>query len=156
VSPEFKGKWFVRYNTDEFTYREVLAVLADIHEELEEKQKDAAYKWLIFDKQADKEGFSIETGGTGDMLQCAPPMNIKPGKGDLKNILLAHPALMSDKRWETIHFTSAGLFLGSALRRAGFNVSFRKLIMPVTSLNEILTGENGNIDLLGLTLFEDL
>ncbi|MDQ1349968.1 MAG: hypothetical protein QG657_269, partial [Acidobacteriota bacterium] len=131
MSSGFKGKWFVRYNPDQFEYRDVLAALVDINEGLEEKQKDAAYKWVIFDKQADKEGFSIEIGDTWDMLHCAPPMNIKPGKGNLKNILLAHPALMSDKRWETIHFTSAGLFLGSALRTAGFNVSFLKLIMPV-------------------------
>jgi len=155
-NPGFKGKWFVRYNPGEFEYREILCALADIHEELEESRKDAAYKWLIFDKHGNKKGFSIETGDAWDMMRCTPPMNIKPGKGDLKNILLAHPALLSDKRWETIHFTAAALFLGSALRTAGFNVSFRKLIMPAASLNEILKGENGNIDLLGLTLFEDL
>ncbi len=154
INPGFKGKWFVRYNPDEFEYREILCALVDIHEQLEESRKDAAYKWLIFDKHTHKKGFSIETGDTWDMMRCTPPMNIKPGKGDLKNILLAHPALLSDKRWETIHFTTAALFLGSALRTADFNVSTLKLIMPAAMVDGYLTG--GSIDLLGLTLFEDL
>jgi hypothetical protein len=154
----FKGKWFVRYKPDQFEYRDILAALADIHEGLAENQKEAAYKWIVFDKHVNKEGFSIEIGNGYDGMRNTHPdsMNIKPKIGDIKNVLLGHPALMNDKRWETIHFTSAGLFLGSALRNAGFNVSFRKLIMPVTSLNEVFRGENGDIDLLGLTLFEDV
>jgi hypothetical protein len=158
TNPGFKGKWFVRYKPDQFEYLDILAALADIHEGLAENQKEAAYKWIVFDKHVNKEGFSIEIGDGYDGMRNThqDSMNIKTKIGDIKNVLLGHPALMNDKRWETIHFTSAGLFLGSALRNAGFNVSFRKLVMPVTSLNEVFRGENSDIDLLGLTLFEDV
>jgi hypothetical protein len=156
INCEFKGKWIVVYNPDEFQYHQILDKLIDIHGRLEENQEKAAYKVIIFDKKTSQEGFNINTGNTYESILGAFSIDIKPEKDHIKNIMLAHPALMSDKRWETIHLTSAALFLGSALQESGFNVSTHKLVMPVTSLNDFLKDENKPIDLLGLTLFEDL
>ncbi|HLP47991.1 MAG TPA: hypothetical protein VK469_18755 [Candidatus Kapabacteria bacterium] len=156
--PGFKGKWIAGYNPDQFEYPHILAALADIHERLDDCRKNAAYKWVIFDKRAyaHPKGFTFETSDTYRNKPGAFPIDIKPKKNNIKNVLLAHPALLNDKRWETIHFTTAALFLGSALREADFNVSTQKLILPVAALDDFLKNGNGNIDLLGLTLFEDL
>jgi hypothetical protein len=146
-----KGKWIITYNNSEFEYREVLGILIDIHERLDKNQRGAAFKLVVFDKNF-KNGFHFENVDKADTLFNDSTVDIKINDGDLKNILLAFPVLMSDKRWETIHFTPASLFLGSALTNAGFNVSTRKLIMPLTVIDDSLTA----VDMVGFTLFEDL
>ncbi len=153
-NPLSKGKWVIKYNASEFEYREVWGILTEIHERLDENQRGAAYKQVIFDKNF-KNGFHFKCLDT-DTICCDSTVDIKLNSGDLKNILLAFPVKMSDKRWETIHFTSASLFLGSALTDAGFNVSARKLIMPMTTINENDYDSLTAVDMVGFTLFEDL
>jgi hypothetical protein len=70
----------------------------------------------------------------------------------IKTIGLSYPALLSDRRWETIHLTASSLFIGSAMANAGFDVVIKKQILPVTTLDPQLL----NCDLIGFTLFEDL
>ncbi|MCP5102415.1 MAG: hypothetical protein GY950_03500 [bacterium] len=82
----------------------------------------------------------------------APLSSIELDTRPIKNIHLAYPVLRNDKRWDTIDFTTAALFLGSALTDAGFNVSTGKLFLPGAALDDSLL----NSDLLGFTLFEDL
>jgi hypothetical protein len=145
-----KGKWIIKYNPSEFEYREVLGILTEIHERLDENQRSAAYKQVIFDKNF-KNGSHFKCMDT-DTVYSDLTVDIKLNSGELKKILLAFPVLMSDKRWKTIHFTSASLFLGSTLTNAGFNVSIRKLIMPMTVIDDSLTAA----EMVGFTLFEDL
>ncbi len=145
-----KGKWIIRYNQGEFEYPEVLGILLEMYERLDEDQMKAPYKQVVVDKNF-KNGFHFKCLDT-DTVYCDPTVDIKLNSGDLKNILLAFPVRMSDKRWKTIHFTTASLFLGSALSNAGFNVSTRKLMMPMTAIENSLTA----VDMVGFTLFEDL
>jgi len=146
-----RGKWIIKYSNSEFEYREILGILKEIHERLDENQRSAAYKQVVFDKNF-KQGFRFECGNKTETLFHDSTDDIKLNADDLKNILQAFPVLMSDKRWETIHFTSASLFLGSALTNAGFNVSTQKIIMPMTVIDGSLTA----VDMVGFTLFEDL
>lgn len=143
-----KGKWIVKYNPDEFEYRQVLESLTDLHDHMDQQQRNAAYKQICFDKNLNN-GFSLEIA---EAFRQISAVDIKPKKEDIKRILLAYPVRISDKRWETIHLTTTALFLGSTLWAAGFHVSTRKLIMPVTFMDDALTAN----DLVGLTLFEDL
>lgn len=140
-----RGKWVIVYNPGEYNYTDILDALPNVRDSLNENQRKAPYKKIFFKKK--KDGFSIETG---DSLPHS--ININPGHIDIKNILLAYPVLMSDKRWETIHLTSSSLILGSTLTTAGFNVSTRKLVTPGTAIDDTITTS----DMLGLTLFEDL
>jgi len=127
-----RGKWIITYNPAEYSYTDILDSLPGITRRADENQRDASYKLVSLDKNRE--------------------ININPENIDIKNILLAYPVLVSDKRWETIHLTSSSLFLGSALANAGFSVSTRKLVMPAAAMDKTITAAH----LLGLTLFEDL
>ena len=148
----FQGKWLVRYSPDEFEYNYILGVLADIRNRLEADKTRAPYQRVIFNKNFTGNHFSLESVSSLAQLP-APEIFVKSNNfKKIKNILLAYPVLLSDKRWETIHLTAASLFIGSSLTDAGFAVTAKKLVLPAAGIDSRLM----NADLIGLTLFEDL
>ena len=70
----------------------------------------------------------------------------------LRNVGLYFPRKKGDSRWDSIALPASSLFLGSALRRAGFQVRVRPLDLPGDGRSIEADGD----DLLGFTLFEDL
>jgi len=118
----FKGKGVVRYDPRMVSYRTVLSQMLE--------------GALIPDYDPVVPGTALFTG-------TAPKIN---------NINLVNPALINDKRWETIHLTTSNLFLGSALSNAGYLVRAGKLLLPTDEAAEWLTSAH----MIGLTLFEDL
>ena len=68
-------------------------------------------------------------------------------------ICMVVPALQGDSRWESIPMTASSLFLGSALSRQGYSV---QVIHPRLSDSSTVAEKLPDMDLMGLTLFEDL
>ncbi|NIM12273.1 MAG: hypothetical protein GTO45_09185 [Candidatus Aminicenantes bacterium] len=148
----FKGKWVIQYSPAEFDYKYILEVLADIRDRLEADKARTPYKRVIFNKNFTDNHFSLESANSLSEFP-APEILVKfKNVKKINNVLLAYPVLLSDKRWETIHLTAASVFMGSSLDNAGFNVTVKKLILPVTNIDSQLR----HYDLIGLTLFEDL
>jgi hypothetical protein len=148
----FNGKWIIRYSPVEFDYKYILEVLADIRNRLEATKTSMPYKRVIFNKNFAGNHFSLEAANSLAEFP-APEVFIKlKNVKKINNLLLAYPVLLSDKRWETIHLPAASLFLGSSLDNAGFKVTVKKQILPVTGFDS----QSTDYDLIGLTLFEDL
>jgi hypothetical protein len=148
----FKGKWIVQYSPAEFDYKHILEILADIYNQMEEDKINLPFKNVIFNKNFVNNPFSLESANS--LSEFPDPEIFSKSKKSKKinNILLASPVLLSDKRWETIHLTTASLFMGSSLTNSQFDVTVKKLIFPVTDINS----QFKKYDLIGLTLFEDL
>jgi hypothetical protein len=140
----FPGQWVVRYDRGALDFRAVMTALPGL-------QRRAGG-----DMAGPRRGFiTFNADGTTTIAADFPVDLSRFDGGDnkkIKAVHLAYPALLSDKRWETIHLTSASLFIGSALRNAGYDVTADKQILPAASVDARVRSR----DLLGLTLFEDL
>ena len=121
------GKHVIRYEPAAFTYRQILEALAE--------NKNQGSFTFISPEAPD-----------------APDEPLHPNLPNITSIALVYPVLLSDKRWDSLHLTASSLFLGSALTDAGFRVTVKKQILPVSRIDSQLLAR----DLIGLTLFEDL
>lgn len=165
-----KGKWLIKYNPDKFNYTDILEFLFDINEWIEKNNLETKYKYILFDKEIKGNTFYINRNDTSqnkssifinlknnilENLKKIDTTNYKKlnfkKKRTIKNILLIYPALITDKRWDTIDLTASSLFLGSSLKNNGFNINIKKQILPYSNINKELF----DFDLIGFTLFED-
>ncbi|MCP4151731.1 MAG: hypothetical protein GY757_28565, partial [bacterium] len=138
-----EGQWVVKYDPAEFDYPFVLETLVDIQSHSQSHDNDSQINHVVFHKNKDT-NYSYNKGIPQGAAVIPEVTVIK--------ILLANPVRLNDKRWDTIHLTSASLFLGSTLGHSGFDVSTRKIVIPYTK------SEPGFNDyhMVGFTLFEDL
>ncbi|MGE5341376.1 MAG: B12-binding domain-containing radical SAM protein [Candidatus Omnitrophota bacterium] len=178
----FKGRWIVRYQPEEFSYKEILLMLVTIEDGLTKNENHCfpdytRFKLSIrFRKNISDNRFFLKSDTiemelkNGDLShlqkvdevdqevdeknddELEPSFNHPLWSRPIKTMALCYPIQMGDKRWNSIHLTGSSLFLGSSLANAGIAVTTAKIPMPGATPEPELLSS----DVLGFTLFEDL
>ena len=158
------GKWIVTHEPDLFPSQQVLELLIDIQNWLLMNHSDQPYRFVNINKNHDKNSISfapetifikIRNNDLSDFTEINKPqegrIKIDLYSGELKKILLLYPAMIADRRWDSIELPTAWLYLGSSLSKAEFEVHTRIIPLPAVPPNL-----NWNhYDAMGLTLYED-
>jgi hypothetical protein len=169
--PVLKEKWIVSYNNDVVNFPTILSYLAPVQTWLEKENINAGLKNVVIDKKFGKNEYYLEKSNDRDIpatvhfkIKRFDHDKISPIHANFKNnallhnvkkiqnILIIHPVLVTDKRWQSINLPTAALFLGSSLVNENYKVSLQKLRLP----NKYLDHAMGKYDMLGFTLMEDL
>lgn len=171
-SDMLSGKKFVFYNTKEFSFKQVIRSILKTVQSLKKIIQIKNHKIIfVFDKKFktnsiselkesdnleqiiivrignEKAGFVVNSdSGIIDpfSIKRTPTFNIK-------KIVLSLPTVDTDKRIKTIKIASSSIFLGSMLRKSGFNFETLKINLSDVTNPRIPK----DTDLLGFTLFED-
>jgi len=174
------GRWVVRYDPQDFEYRSILEMSVEIDDFLNRRYAlttRGPNVTVYVSKQNRENAIFHEPGSDCFVLKlkssdfssicsslrwCEEKIKLEnlypdgltcltPG-GQLKKIGLSCPALSSDRRWDSVTLTAAFLYLGSALRREGFEVTVHIQPLP----GPVLEPQLRECDLIGFTLYEDL
>lgn len=139
----FKGRWIVRYDPESVTYTGVLDRLLKIRETHRETMPEES---VVFIRLGSKEPEIIIKNDIDS------PADLKMSPRVIERVGLCFPVSSGDRRWNTIPFTTSGLYLGSALQQSGFSVYLDKL--DTVSMHEI--PKDPDTDVLGVSLIEDM
>lgn len=167
----FKGKCFLKYNHEQFLWSEILEGYIKISKWMIENFYSSKIVKIRLDKNISNNTIFISSNKHNKtsseisfelkdfklyniLIQknnSEFSVNMDPGE-KIKKVILASPALSSDKRWNSIDLPSSSFFIASMLADNSFSVSVKKLELPFIKTDEFFN----EFDLSGFTLYEDL
>lgn len=161
AEPLLKGHWLVRYDPQQIDYQRALDVLAGAQRipVVAAMAPADVFVWIVdgggnlFFRRKQKLFLRLTTTETDSWTEKCfiPPEDKAPlWKKNTGNVTLLAPRLRGDARWRTIDAPPAFLYLGSALRAAGWNVA-----VQTWAIDGALALDN-DAAVCGISLYEDL
>jgi len=163
---DIPNKWIIKYNKNQFDYREILEFLPQLSNTVKFISNDIIKFYINFDKsfntnhyylQDDKKIVIIElndfVNNISESENKIPIITKLKNKIKADKINLLYPALTSDKRWNSIELPTSSIFLGSGLANNKMEVKINKLFLP-SSPTTYKDFQKYNVT--GISIFEDL
>ncbi len=163
-------KWIIRYDSNDFIYEELLDSLPDLSKKVDSISKvfpkDLLKIHIIFNTKFLFNQYYINEPKDEIILElnsCIIKGNIVKSDKTIEfdnlfnkistdSVNLLYPALITDKRWNSIELPASSIYLGSALANNNIHVDVKKLILPTKQIDNDFFKYN----VTGISIFEDL